>query len=351
MVTSAIWSDFDSDNNVDLIVVGEWMPITFLRNVNGTFINVTETYDFEESTGWWNSITGEDLDQDGDTDYILGNYGLNSFFKCSKEKPIEIHVDDFDRNGRNDPIITHYIGDSAYIIHPYNVIIELIPGFKNRFSTYAAYGNTPFRQSFTEDELAGAITLDCKIMESVLLENLGTNEFQIHKLPHEVQFSPVFGSIVTHLNSDDLPDIVLVGNSYSEETITGYYDASYGNVLINEGNFSWKVEAPSLTNFVADGDKKSMANIRIGNEKAILISENDGYLMAYKYQQSNALNWIEMESDDWYYTFNLDNKIQKTELYHGSGFNSSSTRKIQVPQGADNILVYKYNGEKRKITF
>ena len=195
-----------------------------------------------------------------------------------------------------------------------------------------------------------ATTMDSKILESVVLENMGEAGLRIHKLPLEVQFSPVFGSLIDDLNSDRLPDILLVGNSYSDETVTGYYDASYGNVLINQGNFNWKAVPPSVSNFVAGGDKKAMVQIRVGKEKVILISENNGYLQAMKSLPSMNANWIEFEPDDWYYTIKFGQKIQKIELYYGNGFNSSSTRKIQIPPDVDEIFVYKYDGSKRRIT-
>ena len=132
--------------------------------------------------------------------------------------------------------------------------------------------------------------------------------------------------------------------------MTGYYDASYGNVLINQGNFKWKVVPPSVSSFIVDGDKKSMVKIKVGEEKVILISENNGYLKAMKSQEPMNSNWIEFEPDDWYYTVKFDNKKQKMELYYGNGFNSSSTRKIQFPQGVNEVFVHKYDGTKRKIS-
>ncbi len=349
MVTSALWTDVNNDKSPDLIIVGEWMPITILINKNGEFINETATYQLEETTGWWNSVNGADFDQDGDIDYILGNYGLNSFFKCSKEKPIEIYSGDFDKNGVNDPIITQYAGDESYLVHPFNVLLELIPGMKNRFSTFSEYGKTSFKDAFLKEELANSIKMDCKTMESVVLENSGKDGFIIHPLPTEVQFSPVFGTLVDDVNADHLPDLILVGNSLSEETTTGYYDASFGNVLINQGNFKWKAEPPALSNFIADGDKKSMATISVGNNKVMLISENNGTLQAMTYLQALNSKWITFQADDWYYTLKIGDKIQKVELYYGNGFNSSSTRKVSFPMDMEEIAIYKYNGSQRRV--
>ncbi len=350
MVTSALWTDVNNDKLPDLVVVGEWMPITVLLNKNGVFVNETAAFKLEETTGWWNSVNGADLDLDGDIDYILGNYGLNSFFKCSKEKPIEIYSGDFDKNGTNDPVITHFIGDEAYLIHPYNVLTELIPGMKNRFSTFTEYGKAPFKEVFMKAEMAQVIKMDCKTMESIVLENLGKDGFIIHPLPIEAQFSPIFGTLVDDVNADHLPDLILVGNSLSEETTTGYYDASFGNVLINQGNFKWKVEAPALSNFIAEGDKKSMVSIMAGDKMIMLISENNGTLQAMTYQKALNSNVVDFLTDDWYYTIKIGDETQRVELYYGHGFNSSSTRKVQFPPNVKEITVYKYDGSKRKIS-
>lgn len=350
MVTSAIWTDIDNDHDLDLMVVGEWMPITILKNDNGKFVDESTNLNLSEFTGWWNSINGADFDQDGDTDYIVGNYGLNSFFKSSMKEPVEIYSADFDKNGTIDPVITHYNDHQPFIIHNYNVLLELIPAMRSRFPTYSEYGETPFTEAFTKVELSLATKMDAKMMESVLLENLGNEGLKVHELPLEVHFAPVFGSLIDYINPDGLPDILLVGNSYSDETVTGYYDASYGNVLINQGNFKWKTVPPSASSFIADGDKKSMVSIKVGVEKLILISESNGYLQAMKSQQLERSNWIEFEPDDWYYTIKFGSKKQKMELYYGNGFNSSSTRKIQFPPGVDEIVVYKYDGKIRKIT-
>jgi hypothetical protein len=325
------------------------MPITILENTKGKFLNITQKLKLEGSTGWWNSINGADLDQDGDTDYIVGNYGLNSFFKSSKEEPLTIYSADFDKNGTIDPIITHYNDQEEFIIHNYNVLIDLIPAMRSRFPTYSLYGQTPFTEAFTKNEISQAVKMDARMMKSVILENSGDDGLKIHELPLEVQFAPVFGTLVDYINSDGLLDIILIGNSYSDETVTGYYDASFGNVLINKGNFNWETIPPAASGFVADSDNKSMVHIRVGDEKVILISENNGYLKAIKPHAQHNPTWIEFHFNDLYYTAKFGENIQKVELFHGNGFNSSSSMEIQYPQTADEIIVYQVDGAKRQI--
>ena len=234
MVTSALWTDVNNDQLSDLMVVGEWMQITVLINSGTSFIDQSDAFNLSHSSGWWNSINGGDLDNDGDIDYMVGNYGLNSFYKASLTQPLEIWGKDFDRNGTFDPVITNYVLGESYIVQTRNVIVDLIPSIANRFMTYESYGNTPFQKAFTKQELEGAIHLDCKMMQSVILENIDGKQFKVHDLPMEVQFSPVFGSLLEDFNNDNRLDIMLVGNSMADETFAGYYDASYGNILINK---------------------------------------------------------------------------------------------------------------------
>ena len=351
MVTSAIWTDVNNDSNLDIIVVGEWMPVTILINNNERFNNQSTDFNLNNTTGWWNSINGADFDNDGDTDYILGNYGLNSFYKASVEKPLEIYAKDFDLNGTLDPVITHYSKGEPYIVHPLLIMKDLIPGMRNRFRTHSEFGDATFHNSFTEQELDGAYHLNAKTLSSIVLENLDSNSFKIHELPENVQFSPVFGSLIQDLNGDGLKDIILVGNSTKEETITGYYDASYGNVLINKGGFIFESIEPAHSNFVADGDKKALARMIVDGQPVYLLSENDGYLQAYAVTHPGDLTRIKFQQNDWYFTYEMNGIKIKQELYHGSGFLSSSSRFTQIPKCIQEIEVYKYNGESRSQFF
>jgi hypothetical protein len=227
--------------------------------------------------------------------------------------------------------------------------VDLIPSIANRFMTYESYGNTPFREAFTKQELEGAIHLDCKMMQSVILENIDGLQFKIHDLPMEVQFSPVFGSLLEDFNNDNQLDIMLVGNSMADETFAGYYDASYGNILINKGNFKWDNLEPSKTNFIADGDKKALASLIVDNKPVYLISENDGYLQAFSIQTHNQ-NLLRLQPMDWH--FELENKglKRKVELYYGSGFHSSSSRTICLPEGTIGVEISSFQENKRMST-
>ena len=345
MVTSALWTDVNMDRSPDLLVVGEWMKITVLINNSGSFIDQSDEYLLTNTSGWWNSINGGDFDNDGDTDYLAGNFGLNSIYKASIEQPLEIHAKDFDRNGMIDPIITQYIDGEAYIIHTRNTLMNLIPGVEYRFSTYASYGNTPFHNAFSEEELKGAIHLDCKMMQSILLENVDGREFKVHDLPNEAQFSPIFGSVLEDFNNDNRLDMMLVGNSKEPDRMAGYYDASFGNIVLNVGDFSWNVLGPSNTNFIADGDKRAIVKLEVNKEPVYLISENDRYLKAIK-QTEREVSGLKLTDKDWYYFI----EGRKVELYHGSGFLSSSTRTQFLPKKINQINVTDFSGKQRIVS-
>src|SRR5690606_36666466 len=109
LVCDGLFTDFDNDGWPDLILAGEWMPVTFFKNEQGTFRNVTAETGLSDQTGWWNSLAAGDFDNDGDMDYVVGNLGQNSFFKASTEHPVSVYAKDFDRNGSYDAIISLFL--------------------------------------------------------------------------------------------------------------------------------------------------------------------------------------------------------------------------------------------------
>jgi enediyne biosynthesis protein E4 len=163
---------------------------------------------------------------------------------------------------------------------------------------------------------------------------------------------PDFSIEIFDLNGDGLQDILMVGNSMQEETIFGFYDASYGNVLINRGNFHWETPEPSHTNFNAEGDKRSLVSLSLAEgNTAFLMSENGGMLKGYTLEKPHGQKIILTEPDDWYITYSIAGKQTKKELYYGSGFLSASSRKVSLPLSSAGVAITKFNGKKRLINF
>ena len=229
MVTSALWTDFDNDGWQDLIVAGEFMPITFIKNEKGKSFSTPFT--IEHSQGWWNSIVAGDFDNDGDIDYVAGNLGLNGPYKASAQEPVCIYAKDYDKNGRLDPIMCHYLDGKEYIVHARDDINKQITPMRARFRDYSSYAAVTFQQAFRPDEISNAYVVRSETFASAYLENLGKGKFSINNLPIEAQFAPVYGMVSKDFNGDGNLDVLCVGNSYATEVQTGRYDAQ-GSFLL-----------------------------------------------------------------------------------------------------------------------
>ena len=151
MVTAALWTDADNDHRPDLLLVGEWMAPTLFRNVGGR-LQPQKTDGLSDQTGWWCSLVAGDFDGDGDQDYVAGNLGLNSKFRASAAEPVRVYADDYDHNGRLDPILTYYLNHQHVPVAQRDVLMAQIPSIKKRFPTYHDYASHSFEELFTADE-------------------------------------------------------------------------------------------------------------------------------------------------------------------------------------------------------
>ncbi len=281
MVTAAIWTDFNKDGWQDLLLVGELMPITFLKNENGTF-NPQSAIQIPQSNGFWNSIAEGDFDNDGDIDYVLGNLGENTPFRSSAEHPLQLHYADFDKNGKVDPIFSVFEEGKYYPFASLDVLAQQMPVLKKKYLKYAAFAKATTDDLLQVLDASQMQTLTCEVQSSSILENLGNGKFTLKPLPRMAQIAPVKGILVEDLNADGLLDLLLVGNEYNTEVVSGRYDASHGTVLLNEGNMSFKPLAAEASGFHVSGDARSIVKLVIGNgEKLILVAKNSGKLESF----------------------------------------------------------------------
>ena len=309
MVTSAVWSDFDNDGWKDLMVVGEFMPITLITNKQGE-LTIEEAHGLQNTEGWWNSITGGDFDGDGDIDYLIGNLGLNTKYRASRQQPLCVYASDYDKNGRMDPVMCYYINGENYISHTRDELIKQINAMRVRFKTYQDYAEATFEQSFLSSELEPAYVVKAHHLQSSYLENKGAGAFELHNLPIEAQMAPVYGILVNDYDANGTLDAVLIGNSYSTEVSTGHYDSSYGLVMLGEGDGSWMPLGLEKSGFVNKGDAKSMVSLPYQDRSLVLIANNDGTLNIIEQDQ------IEMVTPH--------HDRPKLEIYYGSGYLSQS---------------------------
>ena len=328
LICAALWTDVDDDTWPDLMLAGEFMPITIFKNQQGKRFTPIQTPELAKAVGFWNSLTAGDFDNDGDMDYVAGNLGLNSRLQASADQPVSIYAADYDKNGTLDPILSVFNSGVEYPFHPRDVLTDQIPSFKKKMTSYAAYGQTTLSSLLSADEQKQAIVKRATYLSSAYIENrAGT--LTLHNLPIEAQFSPVFGNSATDLNHDGNLDILLVGNDYATEVLSGWQDAGLGLCLLGDGKGHFKSLMPANAGFVVDGDAKSLSTILLANGQLYyLATQNNGPLRVFKEANNQAMYQHVKPVDIQLVQPMTNGKKRKTEFNYGSGYLSQSSRVI-----------------------
>lgn len=350
MVTDALWTDFDNDMDADLIVVGEFMPVQFFENTEGKLENVSNRTGLNYTSGLWNSINGGDFDSDGDTDYVLGNLGLNTREEVSREEPMTIYATDLDQNGFIDPIITNYINHQEYPTHSRDDIIRQVPTLKKKFPDYESYANASISDILTQTDKSRAYTTKSFQHASSYLENIGDGRFKLVELPKQAQIAPINGILVEDFDGDGNLDLLLSGNDFGTEVVSGRYDASTGIFLTGNGNGDFTPMLPLNTGLLVDKNAKGAAIILVKGQPIYLFANNNGPLQAYQYstkrQNKEFLN-IPAHIFKAKITFN-DSSQSVQEFYYGNSYLSQSSRKLPLYGDEVAINLYNFKGEKEE---
>lgn len=286
MITDAFWSDINNDDFFDLILVGEFMPITILMN-QITYFQKLENTGLENYYGWWENITQGDFDNDGDIDFVVGNMGSNNFFTPTRDRPVELIAKDFDSNGSIDPILFSFFKNRKgnYQSNPVNFWGDLSkqsPLFRSKFRFYKDFAQSTKETLLTEDERKGAIQLLGNYDLSSYVENLGDGRFNIHPLPIEAQFAPINDMVVEDIDEDGNLDILAIGNDYGNETFVGRYDAFNGLLLIGRGDGKFRATSTKTSGFRALGDAKSIISIKNRKKESVyIVTQNRDSILVY----------------------------------------------------------------------
>lgn len=347
LVTSALWTDVDNDGWLDLMVVGEFMPITCYKNNGGKTFTSFGKESLAHTTGWWNSLSAGDFDSDGDIDYIAGNLGMNTRYRGNQKEPLRIYASDYDKTGSIDPVMTMYIDGEEQIVHSWDDMVKQMNPIRARFRTYLPYAEANFKDSFTKSELESAYVVRGEWFETSYIENLGQGKFSIKALPTESQFSPVFGTLPGDYNGDGNLDVLLVGNSYATEVSTGRYDASIGLYLKGDGKGNFNSVSVRKSGFVADKDSKGLSKLILGgNRELILVGNNNDSLTAHRMNSSGK--YYKAANDDSYAIVKLKNgKTYRHEFYFGSTYLSQSSRSLELSDDIAGIEVFNFLGVKK----
>ncbi len=280
MVTDADWSDIDQDGDMDLIMVGEYMPITIFVNEAGQLQRKVVIPDTE---GWWLDINKVDIDQDGDDDFVVGNWGLNTKFKASKDKPISLYVKDFDDNGKSEFVLnwTPQAEEESYPFHTKMEITEQLPMLKKKYLKYKDYAEADYQDLFDESQKAGAIERKVVTLESAILYN-EDGQLVLKRLPVEAQISPMFASVIDDFDGDGINDIWMSGNFYGLKPEVGRHDDSKGVLL--KGSASGEFTYIHRGHPAISGEVRDAALIKSNDgKKHILIGVNNAPAQALMY--------------------------------------------------------------------
>jgi enediyne biosynthesis protein E4 len=341
-----------------LIVVGEFMSITLYKNTGSALSRVEES-GLENYSGWWNSIAGADFDKDGDTDYIVGNLGLNNYYNISDKQPLRVYAKDFDANESVDAILSCYFKSEEgnmreYPVHFWDELNSQSPKFRNQFSSYKQYGATTMDKLLKPCDTTGMLVLKVNYSQTSYVENKGNGKFLLKPLPKMAQVSPINGMAITDLNSDGNLDVMMTGNDYGNEVFSGRYDACTGLVLLGDGNGEFKVISSAQSGFKVNGDGKAMGKLKsaLGIELLIATQNLDSLrIFISSHDQGNQRSFQPSKLDTWAELDHENGKKERVEFYYGSGYLSQSTRSLVIPRTVTKLIVHDFKGNQRSIAY
>ncbi|MEJ7740993.1 MAG: VCBS repeat-containing protein [Chitinophagaceae bacterium] len=356
MITDALWSDFDSDGKADLVLAGEWMPVTFLKNTGKGF-SITST-GTDQHVGWWNSLVSGDFDNDGDIDYVAGNLGLNSPFQATAEEPMTIYAKDLDDNGKLDPMIFCYTSDEngarkPFPMHARDDLSSQLVSIRKRYPTYKAYGRASVDELWNKADKENAFTKMANHLTTSFFENKGNGQFSIKPLPVEVQVAPVYGMQSRDIDDDGNLDLLMIGNDYGMEPGGGRHDAFLGLCLKGNGKGEFTSMSVAESGFFVKGDGKALATIYTAKgEELLLATQNQDSLLVFSGKAAvNDRKPIKLSPVDFSADLLLkDNKKRRLEFYHGSGFLSQSSRMLVLDKDVVKLVITDFRGNKREVS-
>jgi enediyne biosynthesis protein E4 len=346
IVTAALWTDIDNDNKPDLLITGEWMPIVVYINKGNKLQNMTTAAGLGESNGLWQSLVAGDFDNDGDTDYIAGNWGLNSPFTCSKKQPMTICYPDFDKNETIDPVISYYEDGVNYPAVSLDYITEQIPGLKKKFLHYSDYADAPTDEIMKSLKTTALPRLYCNMLCSVFIENEGNGKLKISSLPSAAQVAPLFGMVAMDINDDGNLDLLGVGNFYWTDVVIGKYDALKGLTMLGDGKGNFSAMPLAKSGFIVDADARALARIETKQHQSVfIVAQVLDSLVMFKQQPFAKQKTINPQKAESYAMVGLaGDKKRKSELTYGSGYHSQSSRSVVVTSAVKSLDFYDSKG-------
>lgn len=294
LVTGALWSDTDSDGDPDLLVATEWGHIRFFTNTNGQFTDQSETTGLVERSGWWNSLTGSDLDNDGDTDYIITNVGFNTKYgKAKHDKPSLLYYGDMDNTGKPHLVEAKPGEEGILPVRGRSCSSNAMPMLSQKFPTFRAFASADLVDIYTPNKLREALSFEATTFESGILYNdseAGTVRFRWAPLPWIAQATPGYGVAATDANGDGIIDLFLTGNNDSREPETGLWRGAPGQFFAGAKDGSFCLQYPKVSGLITPNDNKglALADLDSNGTPDFVVAENNGRLLAFRHQNESA---------------------------------------------------------------
>ncbi len=275
MVTDAAFSDTDADGDLDLLVIGDWLPVMHFENQNGRFL-FSKKQTQKPFSGWWTCLEPADLDADGDMDFVLGNWGLNTKFKATNERPLTMYVKDFDKNDKSEFVLNWYppLDDQPWPFAGKLDMTAQVPSLKKKALKFEDYAHLTYETMFDEAQRKGAIEHKANWLQSAVLWNDGAT-FRLEALPLEAQVAPAFGIAVEDFDGDGAKDIWLGGNFYGLKPEVGRHDSSRGVFLKGDGKGGFEYLPPARSGIFVAGEVRDAAVFKTKNGAGILVARND----------------------------------------------------------------------------
>ncbi len=354
LVCDALWTDYDNDGWIDLLLAGEWMHPVFLHNNKQGKLSPANT-GVETETGWWSSLVAGDFDNDGDMDYIAGNTGQNTLYRASSKEPVAIYAADFDKNGSYDAIPALFLKDSLgrrreYPAHTRDDLIKQMITMRARFPKYHDFAIATMQELLKPEELQNALLVKAVNLHSCYFENRGNGRFTCSPLPVQAQLSPLYGMLATDVNGDGNLDVVINGNDFGTDVALGRYDALNGLVLLGNGKGEFKPQDILTSGIFIPGDGKALVQLRDQEGRILLAaSQNQGPLKVF--HQQKEVKVLPLQRDDaWATVYYANGQTQKQECAYGQSFLSQSGRYLAFTATVNKVDVTDFSGNKRTVT-
>jgi len=267
MVTDAEAGDLDGDGDRDIVVATEWGGLKIWTK-EGNRYKVSE---MSIPKGLYHCVKLEDIDGDGDLDIFVGNLGLNSKWQADSTLALNMYVDDFDKNGKSEQIISLYDNGREVPFATMKELVKQMPSLKKQFIYASDFSKLTLNDIWSKDLLKKAKNHRITSLQTGVYENQ-KNGFLFRPLPIEAQFSKVMDAIFVDADGDGKKDIILGSNFYEMNAQIGRMDADPGTVLINKGN--WSYEAKTIATNKLRGQIRQMKWLN-GN---VWIAKNNGQL-------------------------------------------------------------------------